>query len=191
MNVLIIYAHPNPSSFNAAILENVQKGLQKTNHFVTLLDLYKEQFNPVLIFNEDKRRRDLVYEEETEKYRRLIKETDFFIFIYPIWWWGMPAILKGFIDRVFVTGFAYKYEGALPKGLLIGKKAWVINTLDSPLWYVALLYRSADWVIMKKGILRFCGIRQIKRSVFQSVKTSKAIKREKWLLEIQENAKKL
>ncbi|KFN15821.1 NAD(P)H-dependent oxidoreductase [Bacillus pseudomycoides] len=191
MNVLIIYAHPNPSSFNAAILEHVQKGLQETNHFVTLLDLYKEQFNPVLIFNEDKRRRDLVYEEETEKYRRLIKEADFFIFIYPIWWWGMPAILKGFIDRVFVTGFAYKYEGALPKGLLIGKKAWVINTLDSPLWYVALLYRSADWVIMKKGILRFCGIRQIKRSVFQSVKTSKAIKREKWLLEMQEKAKKL
>ncbi|MBJ8029906.1 NAD(P)H-dependent oxidoreductase [Bacillus cereus group sp. N21] len=191
MNVLIIYAHPNPSSFNAAILENVQKGLQKTNHFVTLLDLYKEQFNPVLIFNEDKRRRDLVYEEETAKYRKLIKEADFFIFIYPIWWWGMPAILKGFIDRVFVTGFAYKYEGALPKGLLIGKKAWVINTLDSPLWYVALLYRSADWVIMKKGILRFCGIRQIKRSVFQSVKTSKAIKREKWLLEMQEKAKKL
>ncbi|PFY86190.1 NAD(P)H-dependent oxidoreductase [Bacillus pseudomycoides] len=191
MNVLIIYAHPNPSSFNAAILEHVQKGLQETNHFVTLLDLYKEQFNPVLIFNEDKRRHDLVYEEETEKYRRLIKEADFFIFIYPIWWWGMPAILKGFIDRVFVTGFAYKYEGALPKGLLIGKKAWVINTLDSPLWYVALLYRSADWVIMKKGILRFCGIRQIKRSVFQSVKTSKAIKREKWLLEMQEKAKKL
>lgn len=191
MNVLIIYAHPNPSSFNAAILENVQKGLQKTNHFVTLLDLYKEQFNPVLIFNEDKRRRDLVYEEETAKYRKLIKEADFFIFIYPIWWWGIPAILKGFIDRVFVTGFAYKYEGTLPKGLLIGKKAWVINTLDSPLWYVALLYRSADWVIMKKGILRFCGIRQIKRSVFQSVKTSKAIKREKWLLEMQEKAKKL
>ncbi|PEJ35432.1 NAD(P)H-dependent oxidoreductase [Bacillus pseudomycoides] len=191
MNVLIIYAHPNPFSFNASILEHVQKGLQKPNHFVTLLDLYKEQFNPVLIFNEDKRRRDLVYEEETEKYRKLIKEADFFIFIYPIWWWGMPAILKGFIDRVFVTGFAYKYDGALPKGLLIGKKAWVINTLDSPLWYVALLYRSADWVIMKKGILRFCGIRQIKRSVFQSVKTSKAIKREKWLLEMQEKAKKL
>ncbi|EEM02787.1 NAD(P)H-dependent oxidoreductase [Bacillus pseudomycoides] len=191
MNVLIIYAHPNPSSFNAAILEHVQKGLQKTNHFVTLLDLYKEQFNPVLTFNEDKRRRDLVYEEETEKYRRLVKEADSFIFIYPIWWWGMPAILKGFIDRVFVAGFAYTYEGVMPKGLLTEKTAWVINTLDSPLWYVALLYRSADWVTMKKGILRFCGIRHIKRSVFQSVKTSKAIKREKWLLEMQEKAKKL
>ena len=68
---------------------------------------------------------------------------------------GMPAILKGFIDRIFVAGFAYKYEGALPKGLLKGKKAWVINTLDSPLWYAALLYRSADWIIMKRGVLRF------------------------------------
>ncbi|MBC6971172.1 NAD(P)H-dependent oxidoreductase [Bacillus sp. Xin] len=191
MNILIVYAHPNPSSFNANILEHVQKGLQETDHSVTLLDLYKEQFNPVLIFNEDKRRRDLVYEEETERYRNLVKEADSFIFIYPIWWWGMPAILKGFIDRVFVAGFAYKYEGVMPKGLLIGKTAWVINTLDSPLWYVALLYRSADWVIIKKGILRFCGIRQIKRSVFQSIKTSKVAKREKWLLEIKEKAKKL
>ena len=69
MNVLIIYAHPNPSSFNASILEHVQKGLEKTNHSVTLLDLYKEQFNPVLVFNEEKKRRDLLNEEETKRYR--------------------------------------------------------------------------------------------------------------------------
>ncbi len=181
VNVLIIYAHPNPSSFNAAIFNHVQKGLQETNHSVTVLDLYKEQFDPVLVFNE----------EETARYRTLVEEADTLLFIYPIWWWGMPAILKGFIDRIFVAGFAYKYEGALPKGLLQGKKAWVINTLDSPLWYVALLYRSADWIMMKRGILRFCGICDIKRSVFQSVKTSKVSKREKWLLQIEEKARAL
>ncbi|MGN4425226.1 NAD(P)H-dependent oxidoreductase [Bacillus cereus group sp. MYBK30-1] len=191
MNILIIYAHPSPSSFNASILEHVQKGLQETNHSVTLLDLYKEQFDPVLVFNEEKKRRDLLYEEETERYRELVQKADTLLFIYPIWWWGMPAILKGFIDRIFVAGFAYKYEGALPKGLFKGKKAWVINTLDSPLWYVALLYRSADWIMMKRGVLRFCGIRNIKRSVFQSVKTSKVTKREKWLLQIEGEARKL
>ncbi|CKG62736.1 oxidoreductase [Streptococcus pneumoniae] len=191
MNVLIIYAHPNPSSFNAAIFNHVQKGLQETNHSVTVLDLYKEQFDPVLVFNEEKKRRDLVNEEETARYRTLVEEADTLLFIYPIWWWGMPAILKGFIDRIFVAGFAYKYEGAPPKGLLQGKKAWVINTLDSPLWYVALLYRSVDWIIMKRGVLRFCGIRDIKRSVFQSVKTSKVSKREKWLLQIEEKARAL
>lgn len=191
MNILIIYAHPSPSSFNAAILEHVQKGLQGTNHSVTLLDLYKEQFDPVLVFNEEKKRRDLLHEEETKRYRELVQKADTLLFIYPIWWWGMPAILKGCIDRVFVAGFAYKYEGALPKGLFKGKKAWVINTLDSPLWYVALLYRSADWIMMKRGVLRFCGIRNIKRSVFQSVKTSKVTKREKWLLQIEGEARKL
>ncbi|WP_242314552.1 NAD(P)H-dependent oxidoreductase [Bacillus cereus group sp. BfR-BA-01355] len=191
MNVLIVYAHPNPSSFNATILNHVQKGLQETNHSVTVLDLYKEQFDPVLVFHEEKKRRDLVNEEETARYRTLVEEADTLLFIYPIWWWGMPAILKGFIDRIFVAGFAYKYEGVLPKGLLQGKKAWVINTLDSPLWYVALLYRSADWIMMKRGVLRFCGIRDIKRSVFQSVKTSKVSKREKWLLQIEEKARTL
>ncbi|MED1557099.1 NAD(P)H-dependent oxidoreductase [Bacillus paramycoides] len=191
MNVLIIYAHPSPSSFNASILEHVQKGLQETNHSVTLLDLYKEQFDPVLVFNEEKKRRDLLHEEETKRYRELVQKADTLLFIYPIWWWGMPAILKGFIDRIFVAGFAYKYEGALPKGLFKGKKAWVINTLDSSLWYVALLYRSADWIMMKRGVLRFCGIRNIKRSVFQSVKTSKVTKREKWLLQIEGEARKL
>ena len=75
--------------------------------------------------------------------------------------------------------------------IIAREKAWVINTLDSPLWYVALLYRSADWIVMKRGILRFCGIRDIKRSVFQSVKTSKVSKREKWLLQIEEKARAL
>ncbi|PEX82507.1 NADPH dehydrogenase [Bacillus cereus] len=61
MNVLIMYAHPNPSSFNAAILEHVQKGLEGTSQSVTVLDLYKEQFDPVLVFNAEKKR--LVYYE--------------------------------------------------------------------------------------------------------------------------------
>lgn len=88
MNVLIVYAHPNPSSFNAAILNHVQKGLPETNHSVTLLDLYKEQFDLVLVFNEEKKRRDLVNEEETARYRTLVEEVDTLLFIYPIWWWG-------------------------------------------------------------------------------------------------------
>ena len=76
MNVLIIYAHPNPSSFNGAILEHVQKGLEETNHSVTLLDLYKEQFDPVLVFNGEKKRRDLLNEEETKRYRELVQKAD-------------------------------------------------------------------------------------------------------------------
>ncbi len=100
MKILIIYAHPNHNSFNGAILKQVQANLDR-NHEVTLLDLYAEKFNPVLSFDEDHRRRDLEKDPETQTYRELITWADHLIFIFPIWWSGMPAILKGFIDRVF------------------------------------------------------------------------------------------
>ena len=75
MNVLIVYAHPSPSSFNAAIFNHVQKGLPETNHSVTLLDLYKEQFDPVLVFNEEKKRRDLVNEEENSSVQNVSRRS--------------------------------------------------------------------------------------------------------------------
>ncbi len=71
-----------------------KKGLQETNHSVTVLDLYKEQFDPVLVFNEEKKRRDLVNEEETARYRTLVEEADMLLFIYPIWWWGDASYFK-------------------------------------------------------------------------------------------------
>ena len=109
MNILIIYAHPNPKSFNAEIFKQVQDNIPKS-HTVQTLDLYAEYFASVLKFNENHKRRDLAKLEETKKYRDLITWTDLIIFIFPGWWSGMPAILKGFIDRVFVAGFAYSYK---------------------------------------------------------------------------------
>ena len=88
MNVLIIYAHPNPSSFNAAIFNHVQKDYRKQIIQLPYLIYTKEQFDPVLVFNEEKKRRDLVNEEETARYRTLVEEADTLLFIYPIWWWG-------------------------------------------------------------------------------------------------------
>ncbi len=78
-----------------------KKGLQETNHSVTVLDLYKEQFDPVLVFNEEKKRRDLVNEEETARYRTLVEEADTLLFIYPIWWWGDAGNFKKDLSIVF------------------------------------------------------------------------------------------
>lgn len=181
MNVLIIYAHPNPKSFNHAILEQVKKGLREASHDVTLVDLYQEHFDPVLIFNDKQKRRNLKNDPEMEYYRELVKKADHFILIYPIWWYGFPAILKGFIDRVFAAGFAYTYEGLVPKGLLTGKSAWVMYTLDSPGWFVRLIRRNIEWKVMKKDIFQFCGIRPVKRIMLAGVKGSSAKKRERWL----------
>lgn len=189
MNTLIINAHPSEKSFNHEILQRITNGLREGGHEFNVLDLYKEKFDPVLIFNEEKPRKSLAYDDEMEKYRNLVTEADHIIFIYPIWWYGMPAILKGFIDRVFVSGFAYTYEGSLPKGLLNNKSAWVIYTLDSPCWYVRFVRLNAEWIIVKQAILKFCGFGKVKRFMYAGLKNSKPEQREKWLTHLYNTAR--
>lgn len=191
MNVLIVYAHPNPKSFNHAVLEKVKQGLQEADHTFTVIDLYEDQFNPILKFDENFKRRNLKDDSETEWYRTQLKQADHYIFIYPIWWSGMPAILKGFFDRVFASGFAYVYEGVMPKGLLVGKSSWVIYSLDSPSWFERVIRGSVEWKVIKSSILNFCGIRSVKRMMFAGVKGSSTDKREKWLEYVYRQAKQL
>ncbi|MDA1478334.1 NAD(P)H-dependent oxidoreductase [Bacillus changyiensis] len=181
MQVAILYAHPNPNSFNGAILQQVTKALEDKQHSYTVIDLYKDQFNPVLVFNEKKRRSDLKNDPETAEYREIIKNADHLIFIYPLWWGGVPAILKGFIDRVFVAGEAYTYEGKLPKGLLKARSASVYYTADAPGWYLRFWRRNADWITVKDNILKFCGVTNVRRFLFPKVKDTTVEKREKWL----------
>jgi len=184
MNALIIYAHPNPKSFNHAILTEMQRGLKDGNTTYEVIDLYKDNFNPNLVFNEDIKRSDLMNNVEVKRYQELIKKADHLIFIYPIWWYGTPAILKGFLDRVFISGFAYTNKGKLPKGLLGGKSAWAVYTIDSPSWFVRLFRRNIEWVVMRDAVLKYCGIRSVKRMMFAGVKSSNLKQREKWLKHI-------
>ncbi|KAA6447805.1 NAD(P)H-dependent oxidoreductase [Bacillus swezeyi] len=181
MQTAVIYAHPNPNSFNGAILNQVVKALEDGKKSYTVIDLYKERFDPVLIFNEQKRRSEMKNDPETAEYRNIIKSADHLIFIYPLWWGGMPAILKGFIDRVFVSGEAYTYQGKLPKGLLKARTASVYYTADAPGWYLRLWRRDADRITAKDAILKFCGVRQVRRMLFPSVKVSSEEIRKKWL----------
>lgn len=193
MNVLIIYAHPNPKSFNHAVLEQVKKGLKESGHKISVIDLYQEHFDPRLIFNDNEvqRRRNLKNDPETAHYRDLISKADHLIFIYPVWWYGLPAILKGFFDRVFVSGFAYVYEGLVPKGLLTGKSAWVIYTIDSPGWFIRLIRQNVEWTVVKKAILQFCGIRPVKRMMLAGIKGSSVRKRKRWLDYVYHQARQL
>ena len=158
MNVLIIYSHPNETSYNASILQTVQKHLAP-EHRVKIIDLYKENFDPVLRFDETHKRRDLQHNEDMKPYRNLIIWADQLIFIFPIWWSGMPAILKGFIERVFVAGFAYENT---PRGLdanLTGK-AWIITTHNTPKIVLPLVQDYSK--VLKFQVLKPCGIKSVK-----------------------------
>ncbi|MEN9203062.1 MAG: NAD(P)H-dependent oxidoreductase [Thermostichus sp. DG_1_5_bins_95] len=126
MNVLIVYAHPDPNSFNAALRDIAVEVLTEAGHGVVLSDLYAMNFNPVLRLNE--LRGDL---QEIEPEMDKVRGADLLLFQFPNWWYGMPAILKGWIDRVFAFGFAYDTDHTFAEGLLKGKKAMLSFTVGA------------------------------------------------------------
>lgn len=166
MKILIVYTHPNSKSLNGAFLENVVQGLNENASVekITTLDLYKEKFDPALVFNETKRRRDMDKDPELAKYRGQILDADTLIFIYPIWWGRPPAMLLGYIDKVFASGFAYKIrpKKLSPDGLLKGKRAICISTMKGPTGYPALLLGNGHKKIMRVGLFQFVGIKRVK-----------------------------
>jgi putative NADPH-quinone reductase len=105
------------------------------------------------------------------------------VFVYPIWWGAMPALLKGFIDRVFLPGFAFKYrEGSVFwDRLLVGRSAQLLVTMDSPPWYFRWVVRMPGHNQMKRAILGFSGIKPVRIMNFGPVKSASQQQREKWL----------
>ncbi|WP_246369336.1 NAD(P)H-dependent oxidoreductase [Listeria rustica] len=182
MNVLIIYTYPNHEGLNYAIKKTVEKELGKQN-IVKEIDLYKEEFDPVLRFDSMNKRRDLHKDAGTKEYRDHVLWADFLIFIYPIWWSSTPAILKGFIDKVFAKDFAYKYKGIRPIGLLKGKQAWIINTHDTPAVYANFIQKDYGRILSKQ-ILKMCGVSTYKHTSLSYVKGSNEGKINKFLQKV-------
>ena len=134
----IIYAHPYDQSFNHGILRRVQQLLDEKGEKYRLIDLYADGFNPaytkeeLALFNQGKALDPLVLH-----YQELLKTTNRLIFIFPIWWADMPAIVKGFEDKVFLKTFAYVPTATGLKGNLSHiKEALVISTSTAPTWYL-------------------------------------------------------
>jgi NAD(P)H dehydrogenase (quinone) len=128
MNVLIVYAHPSPTSFNAALKKAAIEGLLERGAFVKVSDLYEMNFNPVASLNDvvvPAKEEDVPLDLRTE--REKVAWADYIIFQFPMWWTSAPAIVKGWFDRVFAAGFAYG-PGIYNHGNLTGKKAMLSFT---------------------------------------------------------------
>ncbi|WP_318503332.1 NAD(P)H-dependent oxidoreductase [Bacillus sp. T3] len=165
MNVLIIYAHPNHESLCYGFLQKIISGSKEnqTIREIQVLDLYEENFNPLLTFNKEKRRRDMHRDPNLEKYRNQILWADKLVFVYPIWWGRPPAMLLGYIDQMFASNFAYKDKGKyLSEGLLKGKSAVCVSTMKGPTLYPLFLLNNAHKTLMKKALFQFVGIKKVK-----------------------------
>ncbi len=147
MNTLIIYAHPEPKSFNGAMKDLAVSTLSELGHNVEVTDLYAQKFNPVISTADVKVRKDPDFFEFASEAGNAFREgqladdiaaeqakvqrADFLIFQFPYWWWSMPAILKGWIDRVFTRGFGYGGGDWYDTGKLVGRRAMLSLTTGS------------------------------------------------------------
>jgi 1,4-dihydroxy-2-naphthoate polyprenyltransferase len=115
--------------------------------------------------------------------RSLVEWADHLVFVYPTWWGTMPALLKGFLDRIMTPGFAFRAcEGGTGyEGLLQGRSAQLITTMDTPPLVHRLLYRQPGRNAMARATLGFCGIRPVRSLMFGSVRHSGEAQREAWL----------
>jgi len=154
----IVYAHPNHQGHHACFLKAILKRLDETNENYEVLDLYAINYDPVLKSDELYSSGQKTVNEQNIGFQKKIKESNRLLFIYPTWWGGMPAILKGWIDRVFVGGFGFVYKLGIPIGQLKGKKAAVFSASGSPELYSLLITREQAVRTMTHDVLRFCGL---------------------------------
>ncbi len=185
MNILIVYSHPYSKSFNHAIKKSVETVLKDFGHQVRVRDLYKGSFDPVLSVTDLAAIRSGKVPSDIKNEQKHVAWADAFVVIHPVWWTGLPAMMKGYIDRVLSFGFAYTYENGAPKGLLTGKKVFIINTTGSPYDYYsqigmhAVLKRTSD-----EGIYAFCGMEVIEHIFLGAVPAVTDDVRKGYLLDV-------
>jgi putative NADPH-quinone reductase len=183
--ILLIMGHPDKESFGNALADAYESGARESGAEFQRLNLADLDFE-VNLKRGYKEMQEL--EPDLKKAQKLIIWAEHLVFVYPIWWITMPALLKGFLDRTFLPGFAFKYKKDSPwwDKLLAGRTGRMITTMDAPVFYYWLANWNSGHRAMKKGTLEFCGIKPVKVTTFGQVKNSTPEKREKWLEKVRD-----
>ena len=173
MKVLIVFTHPKSSSFNHALLENVSAGLEQAGHEIKVKDLYQENFNPVLDAKDLSQLHSGKIPQRIATEQKELLWAEGLVFIYPLWWFTPPAMLKGWFDVVLSNGVAFEYSEQGAKGLLKHKKALVLITAGASEDYfkennsLEISYRP-----LTDGTLGFCGIENVSHQIYYDIVSS-------------------
>lgn len=159
---LVVFAHPLDDSLAAALKQATIEGLEAAGHTADLIDLYADGFEPALSASERSAFVQPGYKppSDADAYCERLKAAEGIVFVFPQWWFGMPAILKGFVDRTFVPGVAFDPDpagGRLIPRLTQIKTFHVVTTTGSPWWIAELYMRNPVRRQIAKGIAAFCG----------------------------------
>ncbi len=196
MKIVIVYNHPYDGSYCKAILNSVNLGLQQGAHEVDIIDLDKEGFDPVMKAEDLQAFRNKnPVDPKVLEYKKRLEQADHLIFIFPIWWELMPAMMKGFIDKVIFPGLAYDYANASNtrmKPLLTRLKGvTMITTMNTPKILYWGIFGNAIKKAMMRGTFWKLGYKNRKWISLNMVKMVSPEKRQKWLSQLEEKFKRL
>lgn len=181
--ILVILGQPQRHSYGGALAQAYAEGAKAAGAQVKEIYLGDLKFDPVGTVSPGQRA-DI--EPELVEAQAAIKWADHLVFVYPIWWGTIPALLKGFIERVFLPGFAVNFRQNSPwwDKLLAGRSARLIVTLNTPSWVYRWVFGRPGHNTMKKTILEFCGIKPVRITEIGPMKNSTEEKRKKWLEQV-------
>lgn len=189
-NILVILGHPDSKSLDGALAEAYAKGAESAGADVRVLKLGELAFDPIRRSGFGK---TLELEPALVKAQELITWANHIVFVYPNWWGSMPALMKGFFDRAFTSGFAFNYRKESPMWdkLLKGRTAHLIVTMDTPSWFYRWIWHRPGHHQMKSTILGFCGIKVTGITEFAPVTGSSQEQREGWIEKVKQLGGKL
>ncbi|KAB7727379.1 flavodoxin family protein [Rudanella paleaurantiibacter] len=183
--IAIINGHPDPESFNTALASVYATGAKRAGASVQTLHIGELEFDPNLRYGYRKRmdlEPDLLAALDT------IRWAEHLVWVHPVWWSGLPAQMKGFIDRLFLPGltFQYRTNSVWWDKLLTGRSARIITTLDQPFWYYQLAFGNPSVKQLKRGVLQFCGVNPVRVSYFGPVRSATEHQRHRWLTQVEQ-----
>lgn len=188
--VLVVWGQSSDGSYGASLAAAYVDAARQAGHTVRLLQLDQMQFDPIL---HQGYRVVQPLEPDLLAAQADILWAEHLTFVYPIWWGGLPALLKGFLDRVLLPGFAYKFQAgkSFQTKLLKGRSAHLLVTMDFPPWYFRWVYRAAGVHQMKASTLAFCGIRTTATLNMGPIVNSTPAQRSAWLRRVEKLAASL
>ncbi len=182
--IALIIGHPDKESYNFALAEAYKKGVKASGFEIQEIIIRELEFNPNLQYGYRKRTE---LEPDLLNSQKILKWADHLVFVYPIWWSSMPAIMKGFIDRILLSGYAFKKRenSLLSDKLLTGKTARLICTLDQPPWFYRLVYGRPSYKAMNNGTLNYIGVKKVACTSIGPIRLSKEKFRLKYLKKVE------
>lgn len=185
MNILVLSGHPDTESLSHALATAYAEGAKAAGHTVELLHISSLDFQPEL----PKGFRQVVpLEPDLQRAQELITWAQHIVWAYPIWWGLYPPRMKGFIDRVFLPGFAFKYRPNSPfwDRHLKGRTARMLVTMDAPGWYNRWVSGRPGLLALKRMTLEFSGIRPVRYTVFDRVRFRTRPETDAWVVRARE-----